>query len=273
MYLIDRVLILILPFLYLMLLYGYSQIFFGHAPRYEHKTRVLFSLVLLIHAFELLLRQVYLKAMPLSSIFDALSFLAFSILLVYFLIERIYKNQASGFFILIFAFFPILIASFNPAWQQESNPLLANPLLAIHASLNIMGYTALVIGAVYALLYLIQFQNIKQRRFTRIFDQLPPLVYLGKMSKGAVLLGIIIMGLGLTLGHLQTKKIFGQFFLPDIKVILTDTIWLFYVAAYSIAHLKKWSTRLLAYLSVGGFLFLLAVLIGVGFGKSFHTFY
>jgi|GEM_PF-2632828 ABC-type transport system involved in cytochrome c biogenesis permease subunit len=121
MHLIDQLLSFILPFLYLMILYAFSKIFFGQERKHEIKTRILLSMLLLGHGLELLIRQIYLKTMSLSSVFDTLSFLAFSVLLVYYLIERISDNQASGFFILIFTFFPVLIASFNPTWQWKDH--------------------------------------------------------------------------------------------------------------------------------------------------------
>lgn len=274
MKLISEFLSYLLPPLYLIALYVYYKIFFGKERKYESKTKTILLTLLIIHSLEIILRHLYLKAMPLSSAFDASSFLAFSILLVYYLIENMFENRASGFFILLFAFFPVLISTFNHGWQRESNPLLTNPIFTVHASLNIIGYTAFTIGAIYASLYLIQYKNIKQKRFTRIFDQLPPITYLGNMSKRSVLIGIILMGVGILLGHFQTHQAFGQFFYPDLKVIITDGIWILYLLAYIGAHFKKWSARLMAYLSIIGFLSLLAgITIVVSLGKSFHEFY
>jgi len=264
----------VLPLFYLILVYIYYNIFTGRKKKYEQWTRILLLTLLFIHGLEIILRQMYLKTMPLSSAYDALSFLAFSILLVYYIIERSFANRASGFFILLFAFFPALSSVFNQHWPVESNPLLTAPTFTIHASLNIIGYTAFSIGAIYAVLFLIQYNNMKQRRFNRFYEQLPPVTYLENMSKRAVLIGIILMGVGLFFGHLQTKQMFGSYFLSDPKVIFTDLIWLLYVGFYLKAKLKKWPSRIMAYLNILGFVMLLiggaSVFILV---KSFHKFY
>ncbi len=271
---VSQFLSYLLPVLYLILLYIYYNIFTGKNRKYESKTQTLLLVLLIIHGVEIILRQLYLKAMPLSSAFDASSFLAFSILLVYYIIERSFENRASGFFIILFAFFPALISAFNHVWEKESNPLLANPTFAIHASLNVIGYTALAISAIYALMYIIQYKNIKQRRFNRIYDQLPPVTYLENMSKRAVLIGIILMGVGIMLGHFQTKQAFGRYFYWDPKVIMTDFIWLMYLGVYVTSHFKKWSARSMAYLSIFGFsILLVSIIIVFSIGKSFHEFY
>jgi len=274
MQIFSQILSYLLPFLYLSVLLVYYRIYFKNERKYENRTKLILLGLIIIHGIEIVVRQLFLKAMPLSSAFDALSFLGFSILLVYYIIENTFENRASGFFILLFAFFPVLVSSFQHDWHAESNPLLTNPTFTIHASLNIIGYTALAISAIYALLYLIQYRNIKKKRFNKIFDQLPPLTYLEDMSKRAVLIGIVLMGVGLFLGHLQTQKAFGQFFYADPKVIITDLIWLSYLIVYIAAHLRKWSARIMAYLSISGFIILLA---GMAFvltmGRSFHEFY
>lgn len=264
----------LLPVFYLILIYIYYNIFTGRKKKYEQWTKSLLLTLLVIHGLEIFLRQLFLKSMPLSSTYDALSFLAFSILLVYYVIERSFGNRASGFFILIFAFFPVLFSAFNHHWRSESNPLLSTPTFALHASLNIIGYTALSIAAIYAVLFLIQYKNMKERRFNRFYEQLPPVTYLENMSKRAVLIGIILMGIGIILGHLQTQRFFGKFFLLDPKVILTDIFWLFYLIVFLSAQIKKWPSKVMAYLSILGFIGLLigGAIVFVS-GASFHKFY
>ena len=274
MQIFSQILSYLLPVFYLIVLIIYYRIYFGNERKYENKTKIILLSLITIHGVEIVVRQLFLKAMPLSSAFDAFSFLGFAILLVYYIIENTFENRASGFFILLFAFFPVLFSAFQHDWQAESNPLLSDPTFTIHASLNIIGYTALAISAIYAMLYLIQYRNIKEKRFNKIFDQLPPVTYLENMSKIAVLIGIVLMGIGIFLGHMQTQKAFGQFFYSDPKVIITDLIWLAYLIIYLAAHFKKWSARIMAYLSITGFVILLTgMAIVLTVGKSFHEFY
>ncbi len=274
MELLSKIISYILPVFYLAVVYVYYRIFFGKQKSFNAITIPLLIALLLVHALEIIIRLIGLNAMPLSTAFDALSFLAFSILFVYLVIEWTTKNKASGLFIMSFAFLSEVISSFNYSWKIETNELLTNTNFALHASLTIMGYTALSLSAIYALLYIIQNKNMKKRRFGIIYDQLPALSYLELMSIRSVVIGIILMGTGLLLGHIQAKTVFGAYWVNDAKIIITDIIWLFYLAGYVLANILKWRGRWMAILSLSGFLILLiaAILVMIT-TESFHKFY
>jgi ABC-type uncharacterized transport system permease subunit len=159
------------------------------------------------------------------------------------------------------------------SWVPETNELLTNKTFAIHASMAITGYTALSLGAIYALMYIIQNNNLKKRRLGKMFSQLPALTYMEKMSLRSVVTGIIALGVGLLLGHYQALVMIGEFWPKDVKVIISDAVWLIYLAGYILTSVKKWRGEKLAYLSLYGFIILI---IGGGIiiymSESFHKF-
>ena len=271
---ISQILSYTLPVLYLAVLFIYYLIFSGKNKTLENKTTLFLFLLLSFHSLEIVLRHVSLHTIPLSSAHDAWSFLAYSILFVYMIIEMSLNNRGSGLFILTLAFFFELISSFYTNWEPETNELLMNPTFAIHASMAITGYTALSLSAVYALMYLLQNRNIKEHRLGNLYTQLPPLMYLESMSIRSVIIGIILLGIGVLLGHLQAQKLIGVFWPNDLKVIITDIIWILYVAGYIISKIQHWNGKKMAWLSVSGFLILI---IGGGliiyFSNSFHRFF
>ena len=114
---------------------------------------------------------------------------------------------------------------------------------------------------------------MKSRRFGVIYDQLPALTYLEFMSIRSVAIGIVLLGVGILLGHLQAVKVLGFFWSNDAKVIVTDAIWLLYFSGYILSRLFKWRGRWMAYLSMAGFIILViggaAVVL---WAKSFHKF-
>lgn len=264
----------VLPLLYLVTVILYFQIFFKKKKNLEHLTTYFLGSLLAVHVVKMVDRWFGLHVVPVSTVSDAMSFLAFAILVVYLIIELSIKNKASGFFIMTFAFIAEVASAINYNWEFETNELLTETPFAIHASLNIIGYTALSLSAIYALLYIIQNRNMKLRRFNVIYDQLPALSYLEMMSIRSVAIGIVLMGLGLTLGHYQTKVVFGSFWLSDAKVIVSDFVWLFYFLGYIGARFFRWRGRWMAYLSLSGFaVLLLGGVIVVFFGESFHEFF
>ena len=203
------------------------------------------------------------------------SFIAFSILLIYMISELGLENRGAGLFILFFALVMELFSIINMSWEPETHELLTNKTFAIHASLSIMGYTALSLAAIYALMYIIQNNNLKKRKLGNMFLQLPALTYLEKMSVRSVVAGILLLGIGIFLGHYLAylnDKI-GVFWPMDIKVIISDIVWIIYVLGFLIATMKKWRGEKMAYLSLYGFVVLI---IGGGviiyMSESFHKF-
>ncbi|MBS0000536.1 MAG: cytochrome c biogenesis protein CcsA [Cyclobacteriaceae bacterium] len=274
MKLFSQILSYALPLLYLGVIYFYYLIFTGKDKRLLNKTTGLLIGLLFIHAVEIISRLVALNAIPLSTTHDAFSFLAFSILFVYMILELSLKNKGSGLFILSFAFIFELVSSFNVSWTLETNPLLKDPSFAIHASVSIMGYTALALSALYALMYILQNRNIKKRNLGKLFMQLPAISYLEKMSARSVFIGIILLGIGILQGHLEAYDVMGSFWQNDIKVIVIDTIWIIYLIGYSASRLMRWRGIYMAYFSIFGFLVLIlggSMVIYVS--ESFHSFY
>ena len=264
-----------LPVLYLLVIYIYYQIFSGKNKSLTKKTTPILLVLVILHLIEIVTRSIALNNMPLSSTHDAYAFVAFSILIVYMISELGLDNRGAGLFILSFSLILEILSAFNMSWEAETSELLINNTFAIHASLSVTGYTAFSLGAIYALMYILQNNNLKKRNLGNLFTQLPALNYLEKMSMRSVLTGIILLGIGLFLGHYQalTNPLIGEFFPNDIKVIVSDAVWLIYVLGYLFIAIKHLRGAKLAYLSLYGFLILI---VGGGIviymSDSFHKF-
>jgi len=271
---LSQILSYLLPVLYLAIVYVYYLIFSGRKKNITSKTTLMLVALLVVHILEIMSRHMVLKTIPLSTIHDSFGFLAFSIVFVYLNIELSVKNRGSGLFILSFALILEVIATINLSWTPETNELLSNPFFAIHASLSIMGYTAFSLSAIYALMYILQNYNLKKRNLGKMFHQLPAITYLEKMSIRSVAIGIILLGIGILLGHFQALKVIGEFWPKDIKVIVSDAVCLIYLVGYFVFRKMNWRGERMAYFTIAGFL----VLIIGGFlviylSESFHEFY
>lgn len=263
----------LLPVFYLGIVILYYRIFTGKIKTRLSKTTPFLIALLVFHICELAVRTITLNTMPLSSIHDAASFLALSILIVYMIIELSLNNRASGLFILSFAFILEVVSTFYLTWEKETSELLTNPYFAVHASMSVMGYTALSLSAIYALMYVIQNRNLKKKKTGLLYTQLPALTYLEKMSIRSVVIGIILLGLGIMHGHIQSNRVFGTYFPMDVKVILSDAIWAFYFFGYVVSRIMKWRGKWMANLALSGFVVLLIIGGLVMFlMDSFHRF-
>lgn len=264
-----------LPLLYLLVIYIYYLIFSGKNKSLVNKTTPILLILVICHIIEMVTRNIALSTMPLSTTHDAYAFIAFSILLVYMISELGLNNRGAGLFILSFSLVLELLSAINMSWQPETNELLTNKTFAIHASLSITGYTALSLAAIYALMYIIQNNNLKKRNLGKLFMQLPALTYLEKMSMRSVVTGIILLGIGLFLGHYQAlvNPQIGVFFPNDMKVIISDAVWILYIGGLIVTNIKKWRGEKMAYMSLYGFIILI---VGGGIiiymSESFHKF-
>jgi len=264
-----------LPLLYLLVIYIYYLIFSGKNKSLVNKTTPILLILIICHIIEMVTRNIALSTMPLSTTHDAYAFIAFSILLVYMISELGLNNRGAGLFILSFSLVLELLSAINMSWQPETNELLTNKTFAIHASLSITGYTALSLAAIYALMYIIQNNNLKKRNLGKLFMQLPALTYLEKMSMRSVVTGIILLGIGLFLGHYQAlvNPQIGVFFPNDMKVIISDAVWILYIGGLIVTNIKKWRGEKMAYMSLYGFIILI---VGGGIiiymSESFHKF-
>ena len=262
-----------LPVLYLVVIYIYYLIFTEKNKSLVKKTTPMLIVILIFHLMEIIIRSIALNNMPLSTTHDAYAFTAFSIVLVYMISEMGLDSRGAGLFILSFSFILEALSAINMSWQPETNELLINKTFAIHASLSVTGYTALALAALYALMFIIQNHNLKKRNLGKLFTQLPALNYLERMSVRSVITGIVLLGIGLFLGHYQAMVLIGEFFPNDIKVIVSDAVWLIYVVGYIVIALKQWRGPKIAYLSLYGFVILI---VGGGIviylSESFHEF-
>lgn len=274
MKLIGQIMNYLLPLLYLGAVVVYYLIFFNKKKELERYTIPILIFLISFHGLSIVFRLIALRMLPLTTIFDSFSFLAFSLLAVYLVIELSIQNKSTGIFVLILAFIFKTISTFHFKWNIEINEILANPTYAIHAAMTVIGYTALSLSAIYAVLYLVQHFKMKRKKFDRLSMQLPPLTYLERMSIHSVFIGIILMGVGILLGHIQAHMVLGKFWLSDPKVIVTDLIFLFYLLGYVISQSLKLRGRWMAVISLTGYTFLLGSAIAlVLVSKSFHVFY
>lgn len=269
----SQIFSILLPVVYLLVVLFYAHIFRGRNRGIENKSPFILIILLIIHLIHIILRGLATGAIPLITKFDALSFLAFLMIGTYFVIELTIKNKATGLFVIILSFLIQTSSSIFYNWNITKFPLLNNPLYITHVVLTVIGYTGICISSLYALLYIILNNNIRDQRLGLIYEKLPPLNLLERISINSVRIGIISLGLGILIGHIRAGYLFHTFWPLDMKVIFSDIIWFGYFTGYIIAQLNKWRGRWMAYLSMAGFaVFILVNILIIFIDNTFHRF-
>ncbi|RAL25349.1 hypothetical protein DL240_03825 [Lujinxingia litoralis] len=226
-----------------------------------------------VHATYLALRGVELSHFPVSSKGEFLSLLALAIGFIYALTERRHGEPNTG------AFF-VALTALAQTWSSliidptAAHPLLhEHPIYGVHVILILLGFVGLAMSAIYALMYVLLARQLKSRDLGALFRRLPSLHTLENMSRMATLAGILLLGLGLVSGHFVAVYVLDDFSLLDPKIVITYVAWAAYAVAFVVAKMRKLSGLRMGYLSLGGYLALIASMVVVNtFFSSFHTF-
>ncbi len=156
---------ILLPLLYFVTIWAYARAFFSSIKSAEHVRTPMLVTTLLVHALYITLRTAEFHHPPITSVFEILSLIAFTVALVYSYIELRLKIKATGYFILILPFFFQLASSILIKEVTEVPSILQSNLLGLHVSSALLGYAAITISAVYGFLYLMLYHDIKSSRF------------------------------------------------------------------------------------------------------------
>lgn len=214
------------------------------------------AILLGAHLLYLLARGIHFGYFPLGSKPEFFSVVALGIASTYAYIERSQKQSRTGVFFLAIAFAFQAYASVFMPYEGKHPLLLENPIYGLHVIFVVFGLTALAIGAVFAMMYLLLTRQLKRRELGMFFQRLPPLVNLERMGKLGTLVGVILLGLGLGLGYMVALAVDvpGTFDFFDIKIIITNAIWLGYVAAVLFARFRGLSGLRAAQLTIFWFI-------------------
>jgi ABC-type transport system involved in cytochrome c biogenesis permease subunit len=219
------VLVAVMPLAYsgLVVLYGMS-FFTGSVWATRIKTQTLLVVVIL-HFLYILARTAAFDHPPVTTVFEIMTTLAFCIAIAYMYIELKTKERNTGFFILLLALVFQTASSLFIKDLLDIAPILRSRLLGFHVSSALLGYTAISLSAVYGILYLMLYHEIKSSRFGLIYNRLPNLEMLEKMSHKAEVFGFIMLTIAICVGVLWLQRAFPNFSYWDPKLVGTLMIW------------------------------------------------
>lgn len=255
----------LLPLFYLALLIDYGATFFMAVRVHARSPWVI--AVVAVHATFLVLRGVHGGYSPLVNQYGILSIIAVSMAALYWVLERIGRDRRAGLFIFGLVFlFQYTASVFLPSMAKAA-PEVAGPWWSrLHVVPAALAYTALSLGGVYGLLHLVSQRILKQHRFGPLFDRLPPLDLLGKMTWWALLHGFgfmtVSIATGMWLAHAgMTSE--GHVIVPKLaaKIAIGSAAWVICLVAILGKTAGKWSMSRISRIAVAGFLAIMVLLV------------
>ena len=262
-----------LPILYFVTIWVYGKAFFKGIRWAETLKTPLLFLILAVHICYIIACTLAFNHPPITTIFEILSLIAFTITLAYAYIEFRTKNSSTGYFILNLPFFFQLISSLFIKETNDVPTILQSNLLGFHVSSALLGYAAITISAVYGFLYLMLYHEIKSSRFGVIYERLPNLEMLERMSFMATVFAFIFLSVAIIIGIIWLPRAVVDFSYTDPKLIGTSAIWLIYAVSLTIKKMRRWQGRKIILLSIFGFVTAMFSMTVINlFFSGFHKF-
>jgi ABC-type uncharacterized transport system permease subunit len=262
----------LLPMLYGMAALAYTVDFFRGDPLAIRLARPLLAATVGLHAIYLALRTGLYEHIPLASIYEVMTTVAFAVAVVYLYVELRAKTHKTGMFLLAFSFIFQTLSSAFISNTGSFPAILQSPLFSVHTLSAVLGYTAFAVSAIYGILYLMLYHDLKTSRFGLVYRRLPPLDVLAMMSLRAAVAGVAFLTVTIACGAVWAAQRFPGFW-EDPKFIMTGVVWLVYSAGIAMHYGLGWTGRRTIWFSLFGFaLILLSVMAARFWLPSFHGF-
>lgn len=260
------------PVLYGVALFDYLLVFVSDDVLVRRLARPLLVTAFTVNFFYLLSYTLYFQHVPLVTVFQMLGAVGFALCATYLWVESRTRTPYTGPFILfLVVVFQIINAEF-PRFETSVPELLQSKFFSFHVTAAVLGYSALSIAAVYGLLYLLLYHQMRGKRFGLVFRRLPSLDTLDRMNFHAMAVGLTFLTLGVVLGIVWSVRLPEGSGL-DAKLWTAVVTLIIYGAVILARQYSSWRGPRLAYSSIIGFLVVLFSVFGVNFFLTdFHGF-
>ncbi|MFS0636300.1 cytochrome c biogenesis protein CcsA [Mesobacillus foraminis] len=235
----------------------------------------LLAFVWVLQTLFLFFYVVEVRRFPVLTLFEGLYFYSWVLVTLSLAINRLLKVDLIVFFTNVLGFIIMAIHTFAPA-DYGSNVMseqLISELLLIHITMAILSYGAFSISFVFSLLYLIQYDLLKRKKWGRLLRRIADLSKLEQLSYLLNVIGVPMLLLSLVLG-LQWAwiKLPGMAWY-DAKIIGSFVVLAAYSAYLYLRVARGMYGKSLALLNAASFLIVLVNFFLFGQLSSFHLWY
>lgn len=197
---------------------------------------------------------------PVTNLYESLIFFVWSMILIYFVLEAIYRIPAIAPLVNFVATGTMLFASRYSGHAEPLVPALQSNWLTAHVITSFLAYAAFAIAFGGGVLYLIKNKSAKNKD---ALSFLPDLPVLDNLVYRTVLFGVIFLTLGIVLGAAWANYAWGSYWSWDPKETWSLITWLFYVGFLHARYTLEWKGNKLAILAIVGFIVTIFCYLGV----------
>lgn len=261
----------------ILIIYGFSLIFYfiDFIQSNQKANRIAFwllSMVFIIQSF-FLFKQVFIEhSFPVLSLYDGLFFYSWVLVTFSLLINRLFSIHFIVFFTNLFGFFILLLYILTKAKQEglQQGVQLVNEILITHITLSIVSYGFFTLSFLLSIMYLVQYQFLKNKRSTKWIWKLGDLKQLDQYSFKAVTLGVPLLLIGIILGVVWGYVANAEFYWFDLKTLGSIFVLAVYVLYLLLRVVKRYQGKSISIYNTAAFLILIINFLLFSLLSNFH---
>jgi cytochrome c-type biogenesis protein CcsB len=211
---------------------------------------------------------------PFSNLYESLIFFAWTLMLLYMIVEWRTRNRTFGTFVTPLAFLAMAYASFSPNISSHIQPLipaLKSNWLISHVITCFFGYAAFGLSFGLSVMYLLKRPDASEKK--NIFLKLiPSRGILDDLNYQMIVIGFLMLTLGIITGAVWAHSAWGSYWSWDPKETWSLITWLIYAAVIHSRMVRGWKGKRIAILSMVGFFCVLFTYFGVNYLAGLHSY-
>jgi ABC-type uncharacterized transport system permease subunit len=193
----------------------------------------------------------------------ALSMLALCLVLLQLASERLLRGSAVSFFTGPLATGLVGLAILSGLTPGNETAASRNTWFVLHVALSVLGVALMALAFIASALYLLQFRELKARRFGQVFQLFPPLERLDQLNRFALVAGFPALTLGVLLALGYGARFSGGLHVAKAQVVWGIFTWVVLGWAVWVRVVRHWAGRRAAVASIAGFSAVLLVYVAL----------
>lgn len=218
----------------------------------------------LLHTSALIYRFFNIGYFPITNQHESVSFLAWSILFIYLVLDKKSKHNHLGIIIAPLLLILISISSFIQKDITYIPPVLKSQWLPIHGVFSFMAEAIFTIAFATSIFYLSYERSLKNKRGIALFHKgIPSLESLDEFIFLCIRLGFPLMTAGIITGSIWASLAWNSYWSWDPKETWSLITWIIYAALLHQRINMGWRGKKSAWMAVFGFISVLFTFFGV----------
>lgn len=162
---------------------------------------------------------------PTGNVFETLSLCALLVTAAYLVVHWRYKLETFSIIVFPLVFVMTLVATLANPVAAWTNPALRSVWLTTHVVLVLLGYAALLLTAIGAVVYLFQERELKRKPPRQFYYRLPPLGTLDELISKSMAFGFVFLTLAVLAGSTWAFIELGTGWIADPKIGISFLTW------------------------------------------------